>query len=54
MKACFCESWKIFAKMRLQVKIAPLLEASHVQATADLLQSLGWSQVRNKVTQPQY
>ena len=34
--------------MRLQVKIAPLLEASHVQATADLLQSLGWSQVRNK------
>ena len=28
--------------------IAPLLEASHVQATADLLQSLGWSQVRNK------
>ena len=30
------------------MKIAPLLEASHVQATADLLQSLGWSQVRNK------
>ena len=28
--------------------IAPLLEASHVQATADLVQSLGWSQVRNK------
>ena len=27
--------------------IAPLLEASHVQATADLVQSLGWSQVRN-------
>ena len=48
MKACFCESWKFFAKMRLQVTIAPLLEASHVQATADLLQSLGWSQVGNK------
>ena len=27
--------------------IAPLLEASHVQATADFLQSLGWSQVGN-------
>ena len=27
--------------------IAPLLEASHVQATADLVQSLGWSQVGN-------
>ena len=48
MKAWFCESWKQFAKMRLQVTIAPLLEASHVQATADLVQSLGWSQVGNK------
>ena len=48
MKAWFCESWKKLAKMRFQVTIAPLLEASHVQATADLLQSLGWSQVRNK------
>ena len=47
MKAWFCESWKIFAKTRFQVTIAPLLEASHVQATADLVQSLGWSQVRN-------
>ena len=34
--------------MRLQVTIAPLLEASNVQATADLVQSLGWSQVRNR------
>ena len=48
MKACFCESWKIFAKTRFQVTIAPLLEASHVQATADLVHSLGWSQVGNK------
>ena len=48
MKAWYWESWKKIAKMRLQVTIAPLLEASHVQATADLLQSLGWRQVRNK------
>ena len=27
--------------------IAPLLETSRVQATADLLQMLGWSQVGN-------
>ena len=36
-----------------QVLIAPMLGASWIQATADLLQMLGWSQVRIDV-KPSY